>query len=159
MVGGGSIGLLAVAAVRHMGHDVGLNARYPHQEDAGERLGADRPDGLYDVVIEATGSASGLADCAEMARPGGRVVILGVFGDAPIPGGMTLVKELSWIGAMAYERHDGAREVDEVAAMLASSPDIPAVLITHRFGLDEAPAAFQLAASRSSGAIKVSIHP
>ena len=159
VVGGGSIGLLAVAAVRHLGHDVALQARYPHQEEAGERLGAARPAGLYDVVIEATGSASGLAGCADLARPGGRVIILGVFGDAPIPGGMTLVKELSWIGAMAYERHDGVRELDEVAALLASSPDVPATLITHRFSLDEAPKAFEVAVSRWAGAIKVGIHP
>jgi threonine dehydrogenase-like Zn-dependent dehydrogenase len=160
VVGGGSIGLLAVAAVRHMGHDVALAARYPHQDAAGERLGSTRPSGLYDVVIEATGTESGLAQCAELAVPGGRVIILGVFGDAaPIPGGLTLVKELSWIGAMAYGSHDGVRDLDEVAALLASSPEIPATLITHRFSLDDAPAAFEAAASRSSGAIKVGIHP
>ena len=78
---------------------------------------------------------------------------------APVPGGRTLVKELSWIGAMAYESHDGVRELDEVATMLAADPEIAATLITHRFSLDDAPRAFEVAASRSEGAIKVGIHP
>jgi threonine dehydrogenase-like Zn-dependent dehydrogenase len=160
VVGGGAIGLLAVAAARHMGVRADLDARYPHQRDAAERLGAGTPSGEYDVVIEAAGTESGLARCAELARPGGRVVLLGVYhGLVPIPGVMTLVKELSWIGAMAYERHDGVREVDEVAAALAASPDIAPTLITHRFSLEQVPEAFRAAADRKSGVIKVAIHP
>lgn len=160
VVGGGSIGLLAVAAARAQGHDVDLEVRHPHQRRAGERLGAGTPSGEYDVVIEAAGSESGLARCAELARPGGRVILLGVYHAlAPVPGAMTLVKELSWIGAMAYERHGAVREVDEVAAMLAADPEIAATLITHRFPLDDAAEAFRVAEDRAGGAIKVVLHP
>lgn len=160
VVGGGSIGLLAVAAARRMGHQVDLEARHRHQVEAGERLGAGTPSGEYDVVIEAAGSESGLARCGELVRPGGRVILLGVYhAHVPVPGTVTLVKEVSWIGAMAYERNDGVREVDEVAAMLASDPDIAATLITHRFSLDAAPGAFRVAADRAAGAIKVVMHP
>jgi 2-desacetyl-2-hydroxyethyl bacteriochlorophyllide A dehydrogenase len=160
VVGGGSIGLLAVAAARHLGHDVDLEARHPHQVAAAERLGAGRPSGEYDVVVEAAGSESGLARCADLARPGGRVVLLGVYhGLAPVPGAMTLVKELTWIGAMAYEQHGDAREVDEVAAMLAGTPEIARTVITHRFPLDDAAEAFRVAADRASGAIKVVLEP
>ena len=160
VVGGGSIGLLAVAAARRMGHDVDLEVRHPHQRSAGERLGAGTPRGEYDVVIEAAGSDSGLVRCTELARPGGRVVLLGVYhGLVPVPGVPTLVKELSWVGAMAYERHDGVREVDEVAALLAGDPDIAATVITHRFPLDDVAEAFRVAADRAAGAIKVVLHP
>ena len=162
VVGGGSIGLLAVAMVRAMGHAVDLDARHDHQRAAGERLGAGTAStgGGYDVVIEAAGSESGIARCAELARPGGRIVLLGVFmGTVPVPGALSLVKELSWVSAMAYERHDGVREVDEVAAVLAADPDIAATLITHRFPLEDAPEAFRVAADRASGAIKVALHP
>ncbi|MCU1372997.1 MAG: Zn-dependent alcohol dehydrogenase [Actinomycetia bacterium] len=156
VVGGGSIGLLAVAAARALGHPVDLEVRHPHQRLAGERLGAGTPSGQYDVVIEAAGSESGLARCTELARPGGRVVLLGVFHALiPVPGAMTLVKELTWVGAMAYGRHDGTREVDQVAAMLAAEPEIAATLITHRFPLDDAAEAFRVAADRQAGAIKV----
>lgn len=160
VVGGGSIGLLAVAAARAMGHDVDLDARHPHQRAAAERLGAGSPAGAYDVVIDAAGSESGLVRATELARPGGRVVLLGVYhGLVPVPGVMTLVKELSWIGAMAYERHDDRREVDDVAAMLAADPDIAATVVTHRFPLDDAADAFRVAADRAAGAIKVVLHP
>ena len=86
--------------------------------------------------------------------------LLGVYhGLLPAPGGMTLIKELSWIGAMAYGRHDGVREVDEAAAMLAEDPEIAATLITHRFPLDDVAEAFRVASDRSSGAIKVVLEP
>ena len=48
VVGGGSIGLLAVAAAKAMGLDVDLEARHPHQKAAGERLGAGTPNGEGD---------------------------------------------------------------------------------------------------------------
>ncbi len=165
VVGGGSIGLLAVAALRHSGMEVDLDARHDHQRRAAERLGAGTPAGHYDVVIEAAGSESGLAACAGWARPGGRIVLLGVYhGLLPAPGTVTLTKELSWIGAMAYGSHDGhghasRREVDEVAALLATKPEIAATVITHRFGLDDAPEAFRVASDRASGAIKVVLEP
>ena len=80
VVGGGAIGLMAVAAARAMGaEEVALEARYPHQIELGERLGATQPTGLYDVVIEAAGSESALHRAAELAAPGGAMGVLGVF--------------------------------------------------------------------------------
>ncbi|HEX7095611.1 MAG TPA: zinc-binding dehydrogenase, partial [Acidimicrobiales bacterium] len=132
----------------------------PHQIEAAERLGAGRTSGVYDVVIDAAGSESGLARCAELARPEGRVVLLGVYhGLIPFPGVPALVKELTIVNAMAYGRHDGVRETDEVASMLAADPEIARTLITHRFPLDDAAEAFRVAADRASGAIKVVLEP
>jgi len=160
VVGGGSIGLLAVAVVRAHGHEVALEARHSHQHDAGRRLGAVAPSGEYDVVIDAAGSESGLARCAELARPGGRIVLLGVYHSlVPVPGIPTIVKELSWVAAMAYEQHDGVHEFAEAASLLAANPDIADALITHRFPLDDAADAFLVAEDRASGAIKVVLEP
>jgi 2-desacetyl-2-hydroxyethyl bacteriochlorophyllide A dehydrogenase len=160
VVGGGSIGLLAVASVRRLGHDVDLEARHASQIEAGERLGAGRPSGAYDVVIDAAGSESGLVRCAELARPGARVVLLGVYhGAMPFPGVPLLVKELTLQAAMAYGRHDGVRETEEVAAMLAAEPEIARTLITHRFPFSDAPEAFRVAGDRAAGAIKVVLEP
>ena len=72
---------MTVAAARAMGAaEVSLEARYPHQIELGERLGATETSGLYDVVIEAAGSESSLHRCTELARPGGTMGVLGVFG-------------------------------------------------------------------------------
>ncbi len=161
VLGGGSIGLLAVAALRREGCHADIEARHPHQRAAAERLGAGSASGTYDVVIEAVGTESGVARCAELARPGGRVVLLGVFPQTvPVPGVTTLVSELSWIGAMAYGRGaDGVREVEQAAALLAADPEIARTLVTHRFPLDDAAEAIRVAGDRASGAIKVTLHP
>jgi threonine dehydrogenase-like Zn-dependent dehydrogenase len=160
VVGGGSIGLLAVAAARQRGHDVDIEVRHKHQRMAAERLEAGPTEGLYDVVIDAAGSESGLARCAELARPGGRIVLLGVYvHTVPIPGVASLVKELTYVNSISYSRHDGIRDTEQAAALLAGNPAIAQTVITHRFPLDEAAEAFRVAGDRASGAIKVVLHP
>ena len=51
------------------------------------------------------------------------------------------------------------RDIDVAAALLADAPEIARALITHRFPLDAAVAAFDAAADRASGAIKVVLEP
>ena len=160
VVGGGSVGLLAAAAAKHQGLDVDVDTRHDHQLAAAERLGFGRPGGAYDVVLDAAGSESSLARSAEAARPGGRVVSLGVYMTTmPIPGRVGLDEELTYINSFAYGRAAGVREVEEVASMLAKNPEIARTVITHRYPIDDAPEAFQVAAERSAGAIKVVIEP
>jgi 2-desacetyl-2-hydroxyethyl bacteriochlorophyllide A dehydrogenase len=160
VVGGGSIGLLAAAAARHQGLDVDVDTRHDHQLAAAERLGSGRPSGAYDVVLDAAGSESSMARSAEAARPGGRIVSLGVYMTTmPIPGLVSLNKELTYINSIAYGRHDGVREVEEVASMLAAKPEVAQTIITHRYPIDDAQEAFRVAAERNAGAIKVVIEP
>jgi 2-desacetyl-2-hydroxyethyl bacteriochlorophyllide A dehydrogenase len=160
VVGGGSIGLLAAAAAQHQGLDVDVDTRHDHQLAAAERLGSGRPSGAYDVVLDAAGSESSMARSAEAARPGGRIVSLGVYMTTmPIPGLVSLNKELTYINSIAYGRHDGVREVEEVASMLAAKPEIAQTIITHRYPIDDAQEAFRVAAERNAGAIKVVIEP
>lgn len=163
VVGGGPIGLLAVAAARAQGAEqVDLVARYSHQREAGARLGAGgEPRGEYDVVLEAAGSESALATAVELAAPGGTVVVAGVHGSVlPVPFLPAFVKELRVVASIAYgRRRDGRRDIDEAAAMLADQPEIARTLITHRFPLEDAAEAFRVAADRQAGAIKVVIEP
>ncbi|GAA4553968.1 zinc-dependent alcohol dehydrogenase [Amycolatopsis samaneae] len=160
IVGGGSIGLLAAASARQRGFEVDIEVRHDHQRIAAERLGLGSARGGYDVVIDAAGSEAGLARCAELARAGGRVVLLGVYQQtAPVPGIASLVKELSYLHSIAYSRHDGERDTGQAAAMLAGDPEIAKTVITHRFPLDDAAEAFRVAGDRASGAIKVVLHP
>jgi threonine dehydrogenase-like Zn-dependent dehydrogenase len=80
VVGAGAIGVLAAASAQALGApDVALEARYPHQHEARERVGAATPTGNYDVVIETGGSESALHRAVELARPGGTVVVLGAY--------------------------------------------------------------------------------
>ncbi|HAQ22596.1 MAG TPA: alcohol dehydrogenase, partial [Acidimicrobiaceae bacterium] len=54
---------------------------------------------------------------------------------------------------------DPAGELLVAAQLLVDVPDLAEVLVTHRFGLDEASEAFRVAADRSAGAIKVVLEP
>lgn len=157
VIGGGSVGLLAVTAAQALGAaDVGLQARYPHQKEAGERLGATEPNGVYDVVIEAAGSTSALQEGVEKLAPGGTVSILGVhYGHLEVPYPALIVKEAKLIASMGYCTHPGGREMRHAAEMLAARPEIADTLVTHRFPLEDAEEAFRVAGDRGSGAVKV----
>ena len=149
--------MLAVAAARAQGAaEVSLESRYDHQKELGERFGATQPAGLYDVVVEAGGSASALQRSVELLAPGGTIVVLGLhFGGLDVPYTVMLAKEATLIASMGYCSHAGGRDMQDAADMLAGRPEIADALITHRFPLEEAPEAFRVAADRKSGAIKV----
>jgi 2-desacetyl-2-hydroxyethyl bacteriochlorophyllide A dehydrogenase len=162
VVGAGALGLLAVAGALRMGAtEVALEARHPHQKEAGERLGASvGASGFYDVVIEAAGSQESLARCGELVAPGGSVVVPGVhFGPVELEWHPLFSKEARVIPSLGYCAHDGVREFDEAAAMLAADAEIAHTLITHRFPLEDAEEAFRVASDRSSGAIRVVLEP
>jgi threonine dehydrogenase-like Zn-dependent dehydrogenase len=160
VVGAGALGLMAVAGAHRLGaEDVALDARHPHQREAGERLGAKiGPEGLYDVVVEAAGSEASLARCGELVAPGGTIVVLGVhFGPVQLDWMPLFHREARVIPSLGYCEHDGGREMEEAAAMLADEPEVARTLITHRFPLEDAARAFEVASDRSSGAIRVVI--
>ncbi len=160
VVGGGSVGLLAVAAARAMGLAVDLDARHRHQQQAGERLGAGSPSGRYDITVEAAGTDSALATCVRRTTPGGAVALVGMAtGDRALPGIAFVMNELSLLGCNCYDNAAGGHEFAAAAAVLAADPQIAATVITHRFGLDEAAEAFRVAGDRAAGAIKVVLTP
>ena len=153
VIGGGAIGVMAVAAARAMGSaEVSLEARYPHQIELGERLGATAPSGQYDVVIEAAGSESALHRCTELAAPGGTMGVLGVFGpETAWPQLQCFTKEIRTVPALGYCRHSHGRDFDDAANLLASTPSLVDALVTHRFPIEEAAEAFRVAADKSTG--------
>lgn len=164
VVGGGSIGLCAVAVARALGAAVDLVSRHDHQKAAGERLGAgavgDGATSAYDVVIDAAGTTAALEQCVALGRPNARLVLLGTYWDGMALNGLELcMKEIDVIPASMYNRAGPSRDIDVAASILAADPAIAASIITHRFPLDAAAEAFRVAADRKSGAIKVVLEP
>ena len=95
------------------------------------------------MVIEAAGSESALARAVELAKPSAQVVIPGIYwGPVALPGLLMCLKQVSLCPTTLYGRHAGGRDVDNAAALLATTPELPATIVTHRFPLDEAVAAF-----------------
>jgi 2-desacetyl-2-hydroxyethyl bacteriochlorophyllide A dehydrogenase len=159
VVGGGAIGQMAVAgALRQGASEVALEARYDRQREVGERLGAGTVDGLYDVVIEAAGSASSVDRCVQLVAPGGSIVVLGVHYAGFSPDFISLLlKEARIVPSIGYCHHDGGSDMAQAAEMLAAQPDIVDALVTHRFPLEDAAEAFRVAQDRKAGALKVVI--
>jgi threonine dehydrogenase-like Zn-dependent dehydrogenase len=160
IVGAGSIGLLAVAAARAAGAEVGLLARHDAQAAAADRLGATTLAGEYDVVIECAGTESALQTCGEIAKPGAALLLLSSYWDGlSLPGFIIMLKELRVQPSSMYGRHASGRDIDGAAALLAATPELPRTVITHRLPLDAAPEAFRIARDRQAGAIKVVLEP
>jgi 2-desacetyl-2-hydroxyethyl bacteriochlorophyllide A dehydrogenase len=160
VIGGGAIGLNALAVARHRGGSADLAARHGHQLAAGEALGAGTtPGDDYDVVIDAAGTQSSIEEAINRARPGGRVLLLGTWWSPVELGPFLALKELTLVPSSMYGHHHGVREFSEAVDVLAARPDIAQTLITHRFSLDDAVEAFRVAGDRGAGAIKVVIHP
>jgi threonine dehydrogenase-like Zn-dependent dehydrogenase len=160
VVGGGSIGLTALAVARHRGVAADLAARHGHQLTAGKALGGGTaPGGDYDVVIDAAGTQSSIEEAIRRVRPGGRLLLLGSWWSPVQLGAELAIKEITLFPSSMYGHHHGSREFFEAVDVLAARPDLAATLITHRFGLDEAAEAFRVAGDRAAGAIKVVVHP
>jgi threonine dehydrogenase-like Zn-dependent dehydrogenase len=160
VIGGGSIGLALVAVARTEGVEVDLSARYRHQHEAGERLGAHRElVDEYDVVVDAAGTQSSFDDAITRVRPTGTVLVASTYWDPVSFGSNLLGKEAHVVPASMYGHAHGVREFDTAAALLAADPAIADALVSHRFGLDDAAEAFRTSRDRASGAIKIVLEP
>jgi threonine dehydrogenase-like Zn-dependent dehydrogenase len=69
------------------------------------------------------------------------------------------LKEAKTAPSLGYCADGDVREFDRVAAMLAARPEVAETLITHRFGIDDAVHAFDVARNRAQGTFRVVVHP
>ena len=162
VIGGGALGLCAAAAARHAGVDVAVEARHESQRAAADRLGARVPDGgPYDVVVDAAGSAGALAEAARKARRGGTLLLLANYWgtDIVLPGTSVMFKELRILTGIMYGRGPDGRDIETAAAVMEANPEVARALISHRYPLDAVDEAFDAAARRAEGAIKVVLDP
>ncbi len=130
VVGAGTIGLTVVAALGRVLAPAGpgaviVGARYPHQRDLAERLGATAAvepgqlprtvrratrslavagsvTGGADVVIDCAGTSESLAASLALARTGGRVALVGMPGRVQVDLAPLWHRELTLAGAYAY---------------------------------------------------------
>ena len=160
VIGGGTIGLCAVAAAVAMDCDVALVARHDHQKAAGARLGAKEPSGEYDIAVDSAGSDTGAKDGCEWLRPNGKLLLLSAsWGDVLLPGLVLAVKEPEIVSSTMYSQDGVVRDVDNAATLLGNNPVIGEVIITHRYPLAAAAEAFEMARDRKAGVIKVVLEP
>lgn len=175
VLGAGTIGLAAVAAARAGGAgEILVTARRPQQRTAARALGADvvlddadagalqeaASASPVDLVVETVGGGADTLDTAVMScRPGGTVVVLGVFTkQVSFPALFCVAREIRIQGSMVYNRVSSRADFEIVQDMLArDGKRIGGAIVTHRVPLAEIDQAFHTAADKTSGSIKVTI--
>ena len=105
----------------------------------------------FALVVEATGSPSGLALAQHMTEPRGTLILKSTFhGAAPVETWPLVVKEITLVGSRCGP-------FAKAIALLRSGKVDPRPLITRTFPLSEAPAAIQYA--QQPGVMKVLLKP
>lgn len=184
VLGAGTMGLMTLAAIKHFspGATVIIGAKYPEQHELARSLGADlvvapkelsravrRASGSFmigddlsggaDVVIDAVGSASSVDEALGMARPRGRVVLVGMPGKVSIDLTALWHRETELVGAYTYgteELPDGTtRRSFDMAMELVAAADLGR-LVSATYPLERYEQALTHAATAGSrGAVKV----
>jgi threonine dehydrogenase-like Zn-dependent dehydrogenase len=161
VIGGGTIGLCAVAIAKLATPHVHLYARHDSQKRVGEMLGAQLEGAAdCDLVIDCAGTSAAVAQAVALCKPSATVLLLASYWEGlTLPATEVMMKELRIVSSMAQARHGLMRDVDIAAAAMAKNPNIARLLITHRLPIDAAAEAFAIAGNRAAGAIKVAITP
>ncbi len=171
ILGAGPIGLTAVAAARQRGvGEIIVSDVYPARLEVARRLGAlavdVREQDLQRVVMERTGGygadavfdtsgvRSVIEDAPDLVRKGGAIAVVGLPADDSVTYHMLKIvdKELSIHGVFRY-----ANTYPAAVALVASGEYPVEQVITDRFPIHDAVAAFQTAIERKDHAIKVMI--
>jgi len=152
VLGDGKLGLLIAQVLQRGGARVHLFGRHADKMAIAEGVGVQvGGEGEFDVTVDATGSAAGLATAVGMTRARGRVVMKSTVAE-PVSLDMApvIVKEISLVGSRCGRFAPALR-------LLARRKIAVLPMITDRFPLREAERAFQRAAER--GCLKVLLTP
>lgn len=136
---------LAVAA--QFGVDHGLDMRANPEALAPYQAGR----GQVDVVFECSGNPAAMGAALACLRPKGRMVLVGLGGDALFPINTLVAKEIEIVGTFRFHA-----EFAEAARLISSRAVDLRPMLSASFPLEEAQAAFILASDRTR-ATKVSL--
>lgn len=156
VVGDGKLGLLVAQVLRLTGCELIIAGRHPGRWELLQRQGiaaTDNPDelrpGVWDVVIDCTGSPSGLTTARKLVRPRGRLVLKSTFhGTSPLDLSMLVVDEVALLGSRCGPFAPALRLLER--GLVETAP-----LIYRVYPLADAEQAFAAA----SGQLKVLLGP
>jgi L-iditol 2-dehydrogenase len=169
VLGAGPIGLLLLQVARASGAgDLYAIDPLSYRAQAAKELGADAVSGNLDairewtdgrgvdVVLEATNSPIGPQHAAEVARIGGRVILVGIPEGDEINLKASTVRRKGLTFKMSRRmKHVYPRAIHMVERGLVKLKP----LVTHSFPLERAAEAFALQADYRDGVLKSMIHP
>ncbi len=151
VLGDGKLGLLVAQVLARAGADVRIAGRHADKLALAERLGVDAgaPTPGVDLVVDATGSAGGLAAALTLVRPRGTIVLKTTVGEEHrLDLAKAVIDEITVVGSRCGP-------FAPALAALAGGTVSVAPLVDRVFPLDDAVAAFARAAT--PGVLKVLI--
>ena len=184
VIGAGTIGLAAVAALRAVapGSEITVVARHPHQAAAAERLGAHAviADDLeavlaagggrvtgkgrallvwggFSYVVDAVGTPATFTQSLKYVDTMGVVLLLGAIANAQVDLNPLWFKNVDVVGSFGYQLQDGVHTFDRSLGVLAAGGFPSDVVVTHTFDRAEVREALRVANARDEGAIKVAL--
>jgi L-iditol 2-dehydrogenase len=170
VMGAGMIGNLAAQVAKARGAKVMIVGRTQYRLDFAKQFGLDycinensedvsaAVSNAFgqgsDICIECIGVAKSVNDCFAYSKKGGRVVIVGIFGEKQLIDVFSLQdKELVVRGAMMYVRQD----FEESVALIEQGQLNLEPLISAHFGLEEFDGAYQYISDKNNPVMKVMI--
>jgi threonine dehydrogenase-like Zn-dependent dehydrogenase len=141
---------------RRMGADVVIDHT---QEDPVARIRALTDGRGADVCIEALGIQETFENCLRAVRPAGMVSSLGVYADKVTIPLEPFVYGIGDIDIRTTLCPGGKARLGALMALVKGGRLDLAGLVTHRFGLDDIEAAYELFANQEDGVVKVAITP
>lgn len=172
--GAGSIGAFALAALATMARTTIAVDVHDQRLHAARRLGVtetihagrqdpaaavlERTGGLgADVVVEASGTADGLAGAARSVRPGGNLHLVGLYGDAaPLPLTRLVLNE---VDVTTSKVHNCAVDLPHALQLLGADTDRWYRLVAESLPLDEVVTGGFDRLARGELPRKVVVHP
>jgi L-iditol 2-dehydrogenase len=155
ILGAGPIGLLAAAVARNCGaFQVLMADKLPYRIRMAQELGAtaavpiaqfrelvgDKTKGRgVDLAIDAAGAAETINASLAVTRSGGTFVLIGIPNQVPV--GVDLFSAMAKEIRIQPLKRSNHRSKPAIA--LLTSGAIPEAIVTHRAGIEQAPAAFQ----------------
>jgi L-iditol 2-dehydrogenase len=176
IVGAGSLGLLLIQTLRllrephkicildpldyrlklayEFGADVIIN---PKTDDPSEGIKEATQGSEVDIVFEVSGESDAYQLSANLVKPNGTIVIIGIPISEHIP--IQCITARRHGLTLKFVRRFNPNDFPKAIEMIASGSINVAKLITHTFSLDEITKAFEMLYGYSDGVIKVVIHP
>lgn len=176
VIGGGTIGLLCLAvAVANGVKETLITVKYPQQAELAKALGAthvvnitqtnvrdvvkELTDGIgVDVVVETVGGARDFDDSLAIARKRGTVVLVsGYHKPLTVDLSRLVWSEVNVVGSNCYGYSGMTNDFQQAIDLITSGKVAVTHIVTHRFPLSEITHAFQIAADKESGSVKVHV--
>jgi threonine dehydrogenase-like Zn-dependent dehydrogenase len=154
VLGDGKLGLLVAQVLNAYGHKVHEYGRHAEKLRIAEKAGVETevagehlPEGAYEWVVDATGSAEGFRAAVRMTRPRGTIILKStVHGMVPVDTAPVIVNEITLVGSRCG-RFEPALHM--LAHCIVNVDD----MISERMRLSQAPEAFARASRK--GCMKV----